>query len=243
LEKKVNTNSASISKSRDVPKPIYSISPFTLLDYPDKTACILWFAGCNMRCGYCYNPDIVLGKGKLEFFDALKFIKTRIKLLDAVVLSGGECTLHKGITELIKKIKELGLLVKVDTNGSNPKLIKELVLKKQIDFISLDFKAPAAKFQQITHSRLFTKFKETLDFLIQASFPFEVRTTIHSDLLNANDLQSMLETLKSADYKGTYFLQNFLHAPVTLGNIGSSQKSYFSPEIMETSIAVQIRNT
>lgn len=212
------------------------------MDYPDKTACILWFAGCNMRCGYCYNPDIVLGKGKLHFADALKFIKTRINLLDAVVLSGGECTLHKRITNLIKEIKHMGLLVKLDTNGSNPKLIKELVLNRQIDFISLDFKAPAEKFQMVTHSRLFNKFKETLDFLIQSSFSFEVRTTVHSDLLTTDNLKSMLETLKSANYKGIFFLQNFLKAPETLGNMASSQRIHLSPEIMQSDISVQIRN-
>lgn len=195
-----------------------------------------------MRCEYCYNPDIVLGKGKLTFDDALKFIKTRINLLDAVVFSGGECTLHKGITELVKAIKDLGLLVKIDTNGSNPKLIKELVLNKQIDFISLDFKAPAHKFQQITHSRLFTKFKDSLDFLTQTSFPFEVRTTIHSDLLSTADLQSMIETLRNAHYKGTYFLQNFLNASETLGSIGPSQQCYFTPELADSSFAIQVRN-
>ena len=90
----------------DVAKPIYSITPFTLLDYPHKAACIIWFAGCNMRCLYCYNPDIVLGKGKLSFQEALNFLKTRINLLDGVVLSGGECTSHKNIKVLLQEIKK-----------------------------------------------------------------------------------------------------------------------------------------
>lgn len=81
----MNTNNEYNLTKIDVAKPIYSISPFTLLDYPDKTACILWFAGCNMRCLYCYNPDIVLGKGKISYEEALKFLKTRVNLLDGVV--------------------------------------------------------------------------------------------------------------------------------------------------------------
>lgn len=92
-------------------KIIYNISPFTLLDFPDKTACILWFAGCNMRCAYCYNPDIVLGKGKKTIKEALNFIKTRKGLLDGVVLSGGECTLYKELPEIAREIKKMGFLV------------------------------------------------------------------------------------------------------------------------------------
>ncbi|HJR99561.1 MAG TPA: 4Fe-4S cluster-binding domain-containing protein, partial [Flavobacterium sp.] len=75
-------------------KIISNITPFTLLDYPDKSSCILWYAGCNMRCLYCYNPEIVLGKGTISFSEVLLFLKTRIGLLNAVVFSGGECLIH-----------------------------------------------------------------------------------------------------------------------------------------------------
>ena len=95
--------------------PIYSITPFTLLDYPHQSACILWFAGCNMRCLYCYNPEIVLGKGKLTFQDALDFLHTRKNLLDAVVFSGGECLLHKNCLEFIATVKK-----SVEDNMDNP---------------------------------------------------------------------------------------------------------------------------
>ena len=89
IGKRVNINNASILKNMYADKPIFSITPFTLLDYPDKTACIIWFAGCNMMCVYCYNPEIVKGKGMLSVDDALNFLKSRINLIDAVVLSGG----------------------------------------------------------------------------------------------------------------------------------------------------------
>ena len=101
-------------------KAIHSFTPFTLLDYPDKSACILWFAGCNMKCDYCYNPEIVFGKGAFYFSEIISFLKSRSNLLDAVVFSGGECLIHKDIISFIKLVKSLGLLIKVDTNGSQP---------------------------------------------------------------------------------------------------------------------------
>lgn len=195
-----------------------------------------------MRCSYCYNPDIVFGKGKIDFVEALKFIRTRQNLLDAVVLSGGECTLHHGLIDLVKKIKELGFLIKIDTNGSNPLLIKRLVNENLIDFISLDFKAPKHKYGQVTHSNLFNKFYETLVFLSQSEFPFEVRTTLHSDLLHISDLQSMLGSLENVKYSGKYFLQHFLEAPQTVGDIGPSLRSQLSLEKLNSDIEVVIRN-
>ena len=164
--------------------PLFTvITPFTLLDYPHKSACILWFAGCNMRCLYCYNPEIVLGKGTLSFEKILSFLHTRKNLLDAVVFSGGECLLHKKIIPLITEVKKMGFLVKVDTNGSSPEVMQNLINKDLIDYIALDFKGPKSKFQAITLSDLYDSFEKTLDLILLAKIPFEVRTTYHSDLL------------------------------------------------------------
>ena len=140
-------------------QPIYNITPFTLLDYPDKSACIFWYAGCNMRCLYCYNPEIVLGKGTTTFSEAISFLKSRQGLLDAVVFSGGECLIHKNILDQIKIIKELGFLIKIDTNGSNPNVLKQLIERNLIDYAALDFKATKSNFQQITKSDLFLQFE------------------------------------------------------------------------------------
>jgi pyruvate formate lyase activating enzyme len=126
---------------QNVSTPIYSITPFTLLDYPQRSACILWFAGCNMRCLYCYNPEIVFGKGSISFEKALQFIKNRVQLLDAVVFSGGECLLHKKAISFITKVKKMGFLIKIDTNGSQPKVLEELIQKELIDYVALDFNA------------------------------------------------------------------------------------------------------
>ena len=129
-------------------QPIYNITPFTLLDYPDKSACIFWYAGCNMRCLYCYNPEIVLGKGTATFSEAISFLKSRQGLLDAVVFSGGECLIHKNILDQIKTVKELGFLIKIDTNGSNPNVLKQLIKSNLIDYVALDFKGTKAIFNK-----------------------------------------------------------------------------------------------
>jgi pyruvate formate lyase activating enzyme len=226
----------------DVAKPIYSITPFTLLDYPHKTACILWFAGCNMRCLYCYNPDIVLGKGKLSFQDALKFLKTRVNLLDGVVLSGGECTLHKNIINLIIEIKKMGLLIKVDTNGTNPGMIEFLLKEKLIDYVALDFKAPTDKFKSITNSDLYLSFISSLKLLISSAIPFEVRTTIHSTLLVQNDFQKMIDVLEKFDYKGSYYIQNYVNNTKTLAELQNSKHNTINVSSLNTKLSVVLRN-
>ena len=226
----------------DVAKPIYSITPFTLLDYPHKTACILWFAGCNMRCLYCYNPDIVLGKGKLSFQEALKFLKTRINLLDGVVLSGGECTLHKNIIDLILEIKKLGFLVKIDTNGTTPKTLDGLIKEKLIDYVALDFKAPTNKFESITKSNLYSEFFCSLKLLINNKVPFEVRTTLHSSLLDQNDIQKMIDVLEEFDYKDFYFIQKFMNDTETLTGIENSKHNTINVTSLNTKLSVVLRN-
>jgi pyruvate formate lyase activating enzyme len=242
LEKRVNINNDYNLMRVDVAKPIYSITPFTLLDYPHKTACILWFAGCNMRCLYCYNPDIVLGKGKLSFQEALKFLKTRINLLDGVVLSGGECTLHKNIIYLIIEIKKMGLLVKIDTNGTNPKILDGLIKEKLIDYVALDFKAPTDKFKSITKSNLYTSFISTLKLLINSAIPFEVRTTLHSSLLSQNDIQQMIDVLEKINYKGVYYIQNFMNNTKTLSELENSKKYSINSVSFNTNLSIVIRN-
>jgi len=225
-------------KEEAVANPIYDISPFTMLDYPDKTACILWFAGCNMRCLYCYNPDIVLGKGKISYDAALQFIASRKGLLDGVVLSGGECSLHSGLHAFIKEIKSMGMSVKMDTNGSNPERIKSLLNLQLIDYIALDFKAPKIKFEKITQSNLFANFEKTLSLLISAALPFEVRTTVHSDLLNAENIEEMTHYLDSKNYSGNYYLQYFKEDVPTMVQLGSSQKLKITDKISTKNITL-----
>jgi pyruvate formate lyase activating enzyme len=237
----VSISKEPILKKETAVKPIYSITPFTMLDYPDHTACILWFAGCNMRCLYCYNPQIVQGKGKLTFKHALDFLATRKNLLDGVVLSGGECTLHKGILNLAKAIKKLGYLIKIDTNGSNPATIKKMIQEKLVDYIALDYKAPANSFSYVTQSALFDKFEQSLKFLISSSLPFEVRTTFHEKLMNLNDLKFMIKYLDEHQYSGNFYIQHFVNDTSSLGQLHNSY-TRIDPSLLHTSgIEVRVR--
>lgn len=220
----MNINSVHISKKQLSTKAIYSLTPFTLLDYPHKTACIVWFAGCNMRCLYCYNPDIVLGKGKMDCDSILSFLKTRKGLLDGVVLSGGECTLSKNIIPFIKEIKKMGFAVKIDTNGSNPKILNSLIHDQLIDYVALDYKSLPHTFNKITQSGLFSPFEESLKLLIQSNIQFEIRTTYHSSLISESDFIKMIEYLETQNFEGNYYVQHFMNNVPTLSKLNDSHK-------------------
>ncbi len=208
-----------------MPTPIYNITPFTLLDYPGRTACILWFAGCNMRCVYCYNPDIVLGKGRLSIGEATAFLRSRRGLLQGVVLSGGECTLHPAIFPLLEAAKEYGFDVKIDTNGSRPSVLEALLARQLVDYVALDFKALEHRFHTVTQSGLFSAFAESLSLLNRSDVSFEVRTTVHSDLIGLADLQEMVKFLQHADYRGKYYIQHYVNGVPVLGRLGRSEKN------------------
>jgi len=205
---------------------IYDITKFTHLDYPDHLSCIVWFGGCNMRCDYCYNKDIVFSKnGNYSFNDTLDFLKTRVGLLNGVVLSGGEATTHN-LKEFTQEIKKLGFKIKLDTNGLNFKSIKELIDLNLLDFIALDYKAPKDKFLKITHSNRYDEFSKTLDFLIKSDIKFEVRTTVHSDLIDENDINIIINDLIQRKYKNNYYLQSFLKTTSNIGDLGTPVKKF-----------------
>ena len=203
-------------------KVVHSYTPFTLLDYPDKSACILWFAGCNMKCDYCYNPEIVFGKGMFSFSEIYSFLKSRKNLLDAVVFSGGECLIHKDIIQFIKLVKNLGFLIKVDTNGSQPKVLEKLIKEQLIDYVALDFKGTKEKFFAITKSDFYSQFLSSFQLLQLSMVPFEIRTTYHSSLLNPEDIISMQEILLELGYDKTYYLQNFRNYQNTIAPLSES---------------------
>lgn len=222
-------------------KPIKQITKFTTLDYANHLSCIAWFSGCNMRCQYCYNPKIVEENGCISINEFLSFLKTRQNLLDAVVLSGGECTLYRGLKELCYEIKKLNFKIKIDTNGTNVNLLKELVSENLVDFIAIDYKAPKSKFEQITKNDNFDKFEESLSFLINANFNFEARTTVHNDLLDENDINEIIKDLYYKNYKFTYFLQFFLETQ-NLGNLKQTTKK-LNLDKLSTLLPIFLRNT
>ena len=194
-----------------------------------------------MRCSYCYNANIVYGEGTLSNEELLSFLKSRVGKLDGVVLSGGECTLNPDIVELCEEIKELGFKIKIDTNGLNPNVIEELINFSLVDFIALDYKAPVKKFQSITQNRHIEKFYKTLDMLIDRKFPFEARTTVHSNLLNENDINAIILDLNERKYIGTYYLQNYLHVEYTIGSVSDHSELIDKSQISNV-IPIEYRN-
>lgn len=231
----------NLSKTVLADKTVFDITKFTTLDFKDNLACILWFSKCNMSCLYCYNTEIVRGEGKFSNKEVIDFLSTRVGKLTGVVLSGGECTLYPHIVELCEEIKDLGFKIKIDTNGLKPDVIKELIEFSLIDYIALDYKAPTDKYIQITRTTSNEKFYKTLDYLIDSNFPFEVRTTFHSELLDENDINTIIEDLKERKYKGTYYLQNFLHVENTLGKI-ETQSMPLNIKNLLAEIPIEIRN-
>ncbi|TLP35808.1 anaerobic ribonucleoside-triphosphate reductase activating protein [Arcobacter arenosus] len=206
-------------------KIIYNITPFTTVDYKDHLSCIVWFNSCNMRCKYCYNPDIVNSKsGLYTIEDLINFLMKRVGLLDGVVLSGGEASLHD-LEYICKCISTLGFNIKLDTNGSNPNMLKTLLDQKLLDFVAIDFKSTKDKFYDITKSNYYNKFLESLHILENSGIEYEVRTTLHEDLLDEDDINEMQTVLVENGYDKNYYIQNFLETE-NLSNLKLSEKHF-----------------
>lgn len=197
--------------------PICDITPFTLQDFPGFTACILWFGGCNMRCSYCHNPELVLGKKqRLNWQDVMQFLVERVDLLDGVVLSGGECTLSPTLPQFIRQLHNLGYKVKLDTNGLTPNMLTQLIADNLLDYVALDYKAPEYNFLDIVGQGEFSAFNQSLEILCNANIAFEIRTTVHSALLDEQDIAAIMQHLQQLGFTGDYYLQNFQPSPETI---------------------------
>ena len=208
--------------------PFHAITPFTMLDYPDRIACILWVAGCNMRCLYCHNPQIVTGKGAIGEQEALAFLGARRGLLEAVVFSGGEATAWPRLAPFIRQVKAFGFAIKLDTNGLRPDVLASLLAEGLLDRVALDYKAPASRFHAVTGTKAYARFERSLDILCkQDTVPFEVRSTIHSSLLDENDILDMAHDLARRGYRGTYAVQRAIAGPdrPTLGDLPADMRA------------------
>jgi pyruvate formate lyase activating enzyme len=178
-----------------------------------------------MRCKYCYNPDIVNSKsGLYTIEDLINFLMKRVGLLDGVVLSGGEASLHD-LEYICKSISTLGFNIKLDTNGSNPNMLKTLLDQKLLDFVAIDFKSTKDKFYDITKSNYYNKFLESLHILENSGIEYEVRTTLHEDLLDEDDINEMQTVLVENGYDKNYYIQNFLETE-NLSNLKLSEKHF-----------------
>jgi len=210
---------------------IYDITKFTHLDYPEHLAAIIWFSGCNMRCDYCYNKEIVFAKnGFITMQEALDFLQLRVSLLDGVVLSGGEATAYD-LVAFCQEIKKLGFAIKLDTNGTYFENFKKLLDLNLLDYVALDYKAPKEKFTAITHSRDYDIFSKSLDMLLASDIDFEVRTTLHADLLTPHNINLIITDLQDRGYNKTYYIQKFLDTKNTIAGLQKAFKDFDKTKI------------
>jgi len=180
----------------------------SLLDYPDRISAIVWTSGCNFRCPFCYNKNLALGTAELFPQDEiLSFLSKRKALLEGVVISGGEPLLHDDMIDFIKRIKDLRLLVKIDTNGAFPGRLSELLEHQLVDYVAMDVKAPKKKYPELTGVNIdLSKIEASIDLLKTQAPAYEFKTTFIPGLLTKEDIIEIGQWLKGAD---TYFLQQF----------------------------------
>lgn len=191
-----------------------AIQKFTVLDYPGKVACIAFTPGCNMRCGFCHNPEFVLPERIKEisksFIDEavfLRFLDERQGLLDGVVVSGGEPTIWHDLPAFLRKIRERGFLVKLDTNGNQPKMLHELLEKKLVDYVAMDVKTSLAEYPKLVGPMVKPEYiRESIDLLRSSPVDYEFRTTLIKEVHTPEVLEAMREILMGAE---RWFLQKF----------------------------------
>ena len=184
----------------------------TLIDYPGRIAATVFLCGCNFYCGFCYNSEIVLPQKiknqlKISEKDFFSFLKERRNLLEGIVLSGGEPCINPDLPDFIKKIKKLGYLVKLDTNGSNPKMLRDLINKKLIDYAAMDVKVPKERYPEIYGKKIKIKnIEESIKILKEEKIDSEFRTTIVPTIHQKEDILKIARWIKPAK---KYYLQNF----------------------------------
>ena len=210
---------------------ICGLQKMTLLDFPGKIACTVFLGGCNFRCPFCHNSELFMGKPEklMEDEEFFAFLKTRKGLLDGVCVSGGEPTLYKNLPEFLAKIKELGFLVKLDTNGYRPQVLKALVADNLVDYVAMDVKNSPNCYGATTGLTKVDQaaLEESLRFLISGTVDYELRTTVVQELHSDDSIQEMgqwLASLCPGKKPAKLFLQSFvdretvllegLHAPL-----------------------------
>ncbi|MBI2138056.1 anaerobic ribonucleoside-triphosphate reductase activating protein [Candidatus Woesearchaeota archaeon] len=189
---------------------IKGFQPLTLLDFPGQLAAIVFTAGCPWRCPYCYNKPLATNSTKLPEIsqeDIFSFLGTRKGKLDGVVITGGEPTIHKDLPDFIKKIKALGFLVKLDTNGTNPKMLKELVDDKLLDYIAMDIKASPSGYAIAAGAKAdIEAIKETAKLMMGSGVEYEFRTTSLPAIVKESDFLEIAAWIRGAK---KYCLQQF----------------------------------
>ena len=202
---------------------ICGLQKMTLLDYPGKIACTVFLGGCNFRCPFCHNSELFMGKPEklMEDEEFFKFLQSRKGLLDGVCVSGGEPTLYKDLPAFIARIKEMGYLVKLDTNGSRPEVVKKLVEENLVDYIAMDVKNSPAMYAQTVglETMDLAPIEESLRLLIDGNVDYELRTTLVSQLHSTASIQDMgqwLVSIVTGKKPKRLFLQSFVDRDTVL---------------------------
>jgi len=193
---------------------IGGIHTLTLLDYPGKVACIIFTAGCNFRCGYCHNAEFVLPEKIKERMNDMipvekifNFLDKRKGKLDGVVVSGGEPTMHPDLIDFIRKIKEKGFLVKLDTNGTNPVVVEKLLSEKLVDYIAMDVKASKEKYDELTGVKNnYAAIKHSRELIKASEIDYEFRTTVIKGFHDEEEMKKIAHFSRGAKM---YSIQNF----------------------------------
>jgi pyruvate formate lyase activating enzyme len=188
---------------------IKGLQKLTLLDYPSKTACTVFTAGCNFRCPFCQNSSLVLGQNDADEYteeQILSFLKKRQGLLDGVCITGGEPTLYADLPEFISKIKSLEFCVKLDTNATNPDMLKRLIEEKLIDYAAIDIKNSPEKYELTAGADALDTVGQSVEYLLGSDFDYEFRTTVVCPLHTPADLDEIGRWIKGCN---KYFLQQY----------------------------------
>lgn len=209
---------------------ILGIQKLSTLDFPDQLACVIFTGGCNFRCPYCHNPELVLPAPDAPTLDpekVLAFLRERQGKLDGVAITGGEPTLHADLPELIQKIRDLGFKVKLDTNGTNPAMLAELLQKKMLDYVAMDLKYPIRRYAELTHYPDITPIQKSLKLLLDSKIDYEFRSTITPRLHSEKEIEAMGQDIRGAK---NWYLQNFRPGK-TLDPSFSQERAFTNAEL------------
>jgi len=181
----------------------------SLIDYPGHMSAIIFTSGCNFRCPYCHNPELVEETAPLlEQKDIYEFLRTRVGRLEAVSITGGEPTMHADLPDMIRTIRAIGYRIILDSNGTHPDMLKELIDQKLVDYIAMDIKAPIGEYPRITGMPTnFDAIEKSIDLLMSSPIEYEFRTTIIKSLLSPADILQIAQRIKGARL---YALQKFI---------------------------------
>lgn len=188
---------------------ICGIEKFSMVDYDGYIACTLFTSGCNFRCPFCHNSSLVMGgAASIDESEVFDYLKKRKGLVDAVCITGGEPTLHKDLPAFITQLKALGYKIKLDTNGTNPAMLKELIDAKLIDYVAMDIKNSFDKYMLTAGVKEvdLSAIKESIDILMSSSIGYEFRTTLIREYHDIDDIKAIANLLKGAN---KYFLQKY----------------------------------